>query len=429
MDMNIFRNADDISRRNFVGKLAAGCLGVTAMPMFTSTSQAAQIPINKDAPAKAVIYLYMAGGMSHIDSFDVKPDNSKVRGDAGALKTSADGMRVSKFFPNMAKQMKHVVAVNSLTTTQGAHAEGDYFMHTSYENRGTIVHPYMGSWVNRMAGNTKGTLPPNVMIRPGGTLGAGWMPGKYAALPVDNPKEGVKYSSRHRKVKEEEFDRRISVLDKMNKEFQQTYKQRSIREYSDIYQDAIKLMSSKDLDAFDVNQEKDQYKKAYGESNFGLGCLLARRLVQKGVRWVEVNLGGWDHHDDIYGRFTDNSRTLDQAMAALINDLKQQGMLDSTMVVLATEFGRTPIINVNKGRDHFPKAFTCLLAGGGVKGGQAYGKTDKDGINIAENKVKIPDFNATIAHAMGLPIDHKLHSATGRPFTVAGKGKPITSIF
>ena len=429
MDMNIFKNADDISRRNFVGKLAAGCLGVTAMPMLTSTSQAAQVPINKDAPAKAVIYLYMSGGLSHIDSFDVKPENSKVRGDAGSLKTSADGMRVSKFFPNMAKQMKHVCAVNSLTTTQGAHAEGTYYMHTSYENRGTIVHPYLGSWVNRMAGNVSGTLPANVMIRPGGTLGAGWMPGKYAALPVDNPKEGVKYSKRHRKVKEEEFDRRISVLDKMNKEFQQTYKQRSIREYSDIYQDAVKLMSSKDLDAFDVNQEKDSYKKAYGESSFGLGCLLARRLVQKGVRWVEVNLGGWDHHDDIYGRFNDNSRTLDQAMAALINDLKQQGMLDSTLVVLATEFGRTPFINVNKGRDHFPKAFTCLLAGGGVKGGQAYGKTDKDGINIAENKVKIPDFNATIAHALGLPIDHKLHSATGRPFTVADKGKPITSIF
>ena len=429
MDINILKNADDISRRNFVGKLAAGCLGVSALPMLSSTSHAAQIPIRKDAPAKAVIYLYMSGGMSHIDSFDVKPENSKVRGDAGALKTSADGMRVSKFFPNMAKQMKHVCAVNSVTTTQGAHDQGRYFMHTSYESRGTIVHPYLGSWVNRMAGNVHGTLPANVMIRPGGTLGAGWMPGKYAALPVDNPKEGVKYSKRHRKVKEEEFNRRITVLDKMNREFQQTYKQRSIREYSDIYKDAVKLMSSKDLDAFDVNQEKDQYKKAYGENNFGLGCLLARRLVQKGVRWVEVNLGGWDHHDNIYGRFTDNSRTLDQAMAALINDLKQQGMLESTMVVLATEFGRTPIINVNKGRDHFPKAFTCLLAGGGVKGGQAYGKTDKDGINVAENKVKVPDFNATIAHAMGLPTDLKLHSPTGRPFTVAGKGKPITSIF
>ncbi len=430
MDINLFKNADDISRRNFVGKLAAGCLGVSTLPMMTSTANAqSYVPLRKDAKAKAVIYLYMSGGMSHIDSFDVKPDNGKVRGESSAIKTNADGVRVSKFFPNMAKQMKHVVAVNSVTTTQGAHDQGRYFMHTSYQPRGTIVHPYFGSWVNRLAGNVHGTLPANVMIRPGGTLGAGWMAGKHAALPVDNPREGVKYSKRHRTVKEDQFDKRITVLDKMNREFQQTYKQRSVREYSDIYKDAVKLMSSKDLDAFDISKENDSHKKAYGDSNFGQGCLLARRLVQKGVRWVEVNLGGWDHHDNLYGRFTDNSRTLDQAMAALLADLKQQGMLDSTMVVLATEFGRTPFINVNKGRDHFPRAFSCLLAGGGVKGGQTYGKTDKDGVGIVENKVKVPDFNATIAYAMGLPTDLKLHSPSGRPFQIADKGKPITSIF
>lgn len=430
MDKNTFLKADEISRRSFINKLAAGCLGVTTIPqLMTSNAHAESFAINKEAPAKAVIYLYMSGGLSHVDSFDVKPENSKVRGEASALKTNADGLRVSKFFPNMAKQMKHVAAINSLTTTQGAHDQGSYYMHTSYESRGTIVHPYLGSWVNRMAGNVHGTLPANVMIRPGGTLGAGWMPGKFAALPVDNPKDGVKYSSRHRRVSAEQFDRRITVLDKMNREFQQTYKQTSVREYSDIYKDAIELMSSKDLEAFDVNKESDKDKKAYGTSSFGLGCLLARRLVQKGVRWVEVNLGGWDHHDNIYGRFQDNSSTLDQAMAALINDLNEKGMLKSTLVVLATEFGRTPMINVNKGRDHYPKAFTGLLAGGGVKGGQAYGKTDKDGMNVVENKVKIPDFNATIAHALGLPLEQKIFSATGRPFTVAHKGKPITAIF
>ena len=200
MDKNTFLKADEISRRSFINKLAAGCLGVTTIPqLMTSNAHAESFAINKEAPAKAVIYLYMSGGLSHVDSFDVKPENSKVRGEASALKTNADGLRVSKFFPNMAKQMKHVAAINSLTTTQGAHDQGSYYMHTSYESRGTIVHPYLGSWVNRMAGNVHGTLPANVMIRPGGTLGAGWMPGKFAALPVDNPKDGVKYSSRHRK--------------------------------------------------------------------------------------------------------------------------------------------------------------------------------------------------------------------------------------
>ncbi|MCM8532291.1 MAG: DUF1501 domain-containing protein [Lentisphaeraceae bacterium] len=430
MNKSIFNKADQFSRRRFVSNIAAGCLGLSySSGLLSSTAQAQTVTLRKGAKAKSVIYLYMNGGMSHIDSFDVKPENNKVKGEASAIKTNADGMRVSKFFPNMAKQMNHVAAINSLTSTQGAHPQGNYFMHTSYESRGTIAHPHMGSWVNHLAGNVHGTLPANIKIRPGKTLGAGWMAGKYAALPIDNPNDGVKYSSRHRRVSENQFNGRLNVLDKMNHEFQQKYKQKSVREYSDIYKDAVKLMSSKDLDAFDISNEKSKDAQAYGNNSFGQGCLLARRLVQKGVRWVEVNLGGWDHHDNIYEGFTENAKTLDQAMAALLNDLNQKGMLESTMVVLATEFGRGPIINQRAGRDHYPKAFTCLLAGGGIKGGQAVGKTDKDGMNVIGNKVKVQDFNATIAHGLGLPLAHKLTSPTGRPFTIADRGKPITSLF
>jgi uncharacterized protein (DUF1501 family) len=147
------------------------------------------------------------------------------------------------------------------------------------------------------------------------------------------------------------------------------------------------------------------------------------------VRFVEVKLGGWDMHTGVADGMKDNAQILDEAMAALIKDLDRKGMLDTTMVVLATEFGRSPKININSGRDHYPKAFSCLLAGGGVKGGQAYGKTDKTGENIIENKVKPSKLNATIAHALGLPIDKVYHSPNGRPFKVADKGKPILEIF
>ncbi|MCM8533420.1 MAG: DUF1501 domain-containing protein [Lentisphaeraceae bacterium] len=422
---NLLNKSDELTRRTFMQHSAASLLGVTA----TTNLLNAASPNSKGGTAKSVIYLYMSGGVSHLDSFDIKPENSKVRGEASALKTNADGVRVSKFFPNMAKQMNKVAVINSMTTTQGAHAEGEYFMRTGYANRGTIQHPELGAWFSRLLGNNGGTLPANVKIKSSGTLGAGYMPGKYGALPVNNPKEGVRYSVRHKKVSPDMFDKRIDILQKINRDFQQTYRQKDVQSYTDTYNDAIKLMKSKDLDAFDISKEKKNILANYGDNRFGQGCVLARRLVERGVRFVDVHLGGWDHHDDIYNRFQSNAATLDKAMAALIADLSSRGLLDSTLVVLATEFGRTPIINVNRGRDHFPKAYSCLLAGGGIKGGITYGKTDKDGTNIIENKVKVPDFNATIAHAAGIRLDQVITSASGRPFTVADKGKPITALF
>jgi uncharacterized protein (DUF1501 family) len=166
----------------------------------------------------------------------------------------------------------------------------------------------------------------------------------------------------------------------------------------------------------------------YGNDSFGQGCLLARRLVEHGVRFVEVNLGGWDMHQDIYTRLPEKLSTLDQGLGALLGDLDGRGLLEDTLVVLTSEFGRTPKINQNSGRDHYPKAFSSVLWGGGVNGGQVYGKTDK-GIEVTENKVTVPDFNATIAYALGLPLDTVLYSPSKRPFTVADKGQPVTALF
>ena len=423
--MKILNKASDLTRRSFVTRAASGLLGVNYISNFAS----AQTALTPKGKAKSVIYLYMSGGMSHLDTFDIKPENSEVRGDAGELKTNVSGMRVSKFFPNVAKQMDKVAIVNSLTTTQGAHEEGRYVMHTSYEKRGTVQHPEMGAWVSKLGGTLSKTLPSFVKVGGGGrSLGGGFFEPSYAALPVGDPKAGLQYSKRHKTVNETVFNDRLAMLKEINGEFKQKFKQKSVESYNAMYRDAVKLMTSEDLKAFDISQENPKNAERYGKNNFGQGVLLARRLVEKGVRFVEVNLGGWDNHNNIYDGFDGRAGTLDTALGALLADLKESGLIDTTLVVLATEFGRTPDINQNAGRDHFPKAFSGLLAGGGMKGGQVYGKTDAEGKNVVENKVKVQDFNATIAAALGLPTDKVLMSPSGRPFQIAHRGKPITSL-
>lgn len=202
------------------------------------------------------------------------------------------------------------------------------------------------------------------------------------------------------------------------------YDTRNVKACADSYDDAARLMRSEDLSAFDLTQEPDELRKAYGKDTFGQGCLLARRLVEHGVRFVEVSLGSWDTH---VANFINTPRlcdTLDTALAALVGDLERRGLLASTMVVVTSEFGRTPKINSNQGRDHYP-IFSTVMMGGGMK----YGKTTEDGSGIAEDKVGVPEFNATIGCALGLPLDQVIYSTSKRPFTVADKGQPLLQLF
>jgi uncharacterized protein (DUF1501 family) len=198
-----------------------------------------------------------------------------------------------------------------------------------------------------------------------------------------------------------------------------------------MYDEAVTLMKSKDLSVFDLTQESDEVRDRYGRDSFGQACLLARRLTDAGVRFVEIDNGGWDTHGDNFARVKEKGAVLDQALASLLDDLASSGKLDETLVVVATEFGRTPKIQVERdnGRNHYPQAFTCLLAGGGIKGGIKYGKTDDEGREVVKDMVPVPDFNATIATAMGLPLDKKTMSPSMRPFTVADKGKPVMDLF
>jgi hypothetical protein len=426
---------DQLSRRQFAARTASTLLGVGLLPsVFTNKANAAPFEGafkgKQVATAKNVIYLYMSGGQTHLDTWDVK-EGVETAGPTKPIKTSADGVRISEYLPLTAQQMHHVTVVNSLTSTQGAHEQGNYMMHTSYTLRGTIRHPAMGSWLTAFQPATgNSTLPKSVFIgNDSRHPGAGFLAASYNPLFVNNPENGIKNVRVQKGLSEDRFAARMSLADELDKDFRNTFPHRNVKAYADMYDHAMTMMKSEDLKAFDLTEENEETRKSYGAEPFGQGCLLARRLVERGVRFVEVSLGGWDTHNANFVRVPELCDVLDKALASLLSDLNSRGLLEETLVVVTSEFGRTPDINVNVGRDHYPKAFSGIMAGGGVKGGYVYGKTDKEGREVIENKVEIPQFNATIAYALGLPLDQVVYSPSKRPFTIADKGQPLVDIF
>lgn len=429
MSADPFLNSDEPSRRAFLSHAARTLLGVHLVPMFGPSLSAAPVA---EAKAKHVIYLFMAGGMSHVDTFDPKPKKKKIMGKTEVIATKADGIQVGHYLPKTAEVMDKVCVINSMNSTQGAHEQGSYIMHTSYGMRGTIQHPSLGSWVLKLGGRIHPELPGFVAIDSSPDhVGGGFFGAKYSAAPIGNATDGLKDSRRHGSVSNDDFQRRLSLADKLNRNFHEKYPNTDVKAYEELYREAVSLMKSKDLEAFDIRRESEATRQLYGESRFAQGCLLARRLVEKGVRFVEVQLGGWDTHYDNFTGVAGRCHEFDQAYAALIKDLEARGKLAETLVVVATEFGRTPELNEqdNAGRDHHPSAFTCLLAGGGVKGGYRHGETDSTGSSVRKDMVSIQDFNATIAHGLGLPVEKTLYSSTRRPFQIADQGKPVTSVF
>lgn len=416
---------DDLDRRAFLRGSAAGLLGVGLAPD-------ALLPHpSRVGTARRVIYLYMSGGMSHLDTFDPK-SGAEVMGPTEAIPTRADDVSIGAHFRNLAPLMDRVAVVSSMWSNQGAHVQGRYFMHTSYTMRGTIRHPSLGGWLSQLDGADNPTLPPHVAVG-GDVYGAsgGFLESRHYPLPIGDPGDGLRNAHLPEIVSEERFHLRMERLAAMNAAFEDRYGgQKLVRSYAEAYDQAVELMRSDDLAAFDVSAEPESIREAYGNDRFGQGVLLARRLCERGVRFVEVTDGGWDTHVENFDAMDEKLPTLDRTLAALIADLEARGMLEDTLVVLATEFGRTPeIVAGRNGRNHHPKAFSCLLAGGGIRGGQRYGRTDERGEEVVERKVTVPDFNATIAHALGLDVDAIHQSPSGRPFQVADKGRPIAELF
>jgi hypothetical protein len=427
--MNPFLHSDPLSRRSFAERIALASFGVTLMPFGLRAGEGDKINGDvKSLPgfgkAKNVIWLQMIGGMSHIDTLDPKSGASK--GPKAPIKTKAD-FQLGGYLPKLADQADKIALIRSMSSKTGVHASGQYLMRTAYEQRGTVKHPTVGAWAQNLLGPSHKTLPSSVCVNRGPDHGNGFFSSAYSPLPIHDPDAGLQYARGD--ASSELMQKRLALLNKLDGSFRGKFEDMNLKSYTDFYDTTLSLLTSSDLKAFSLASESESIRSRYGKNKFGQGCLLARRLIQHGVRSVEVAFGSWDMHNEIDKAMDDKGTELDTGLSALIQDLEANGMLSSTIIVLCSEFGRTPKINSRNGRDHYPKVFSTLLAGGGIKGGTVYGSSDKEGREVADKQATIQDFHSTIGHALGMDVDQVVMSPSGRPFTVGDKGKIITEMF
>ena len=418
--------ANGLSRRALIRRVASTALGVHVYDAFGTIRHG--LAAGSVGPDVNVIFLQMRGAMSHLDTFDPKPGREE-QGKTKPIKTQTAGVQFGEHLPKLAGLSERLAVLRGMTTETGAHEQATYLMRTSYSALNSIVHPSMGAWTLHAKGKKAKDLPGFVLVGNGNEHpGAGFLDPSYTPVPVADPTRGLENTTQPAYLSDAQFKRRLSLADQIDKKFRATHAGPQVAAYDQMYKDATRLLGSTDLAAFDLAQEPDKVRARYGESKFGQGCMLARRLVESGVRCVEVELGGWDMHRDIFDDLPAKVGELDAGMSALLTDLSDRGLLASTLVVLATEFGRTPEINQNAGRDHHPAVFSCVLAGAGVKGGTVFGASDERGFHPDDGAVTVADFNTTIAHAAGLPYTKEFSAPNGRPFKIGGGGDPIRAV-
>ncbi len=429
--MNSDSLRDPIARRTFVERCARYAFGLSIRPGFVGRTladdkAAAAASVTRGTgfgKAKRVIFLELQGGLSHIDSFDPKTGDAK--GPGNPIPTKA-GSQFTEYLPQTAQIADKITVIRSMTAKVGVHANAQYLMRTGFEKRGTIVHPALGAWAQHYLGASHKTLPSSVCVNRAANHGNGYFPASFSPLPILDPDQGLANSTAQ--VSEDMQTKRLGLLEKLDATFGRTMTDENVRAYGDFYDTTLQLMKSTDLKAFDLTAEPAEMRDKYGRNKFGQGCLLARRLVESGVRFVEVQSGGWDMHKQLADSMEDRGGEFDRTFAALISDLDSRGLLDSTIVAVTTEFGRKPSFD-GSGRGHHPLAFSTVLAGGGVRRGYVHGASDAKGYEPAEDGVTVGAFHATIAWAAGLPIEKEAMTPSGRPMTVGNKGKPVMGVF
>jgi uncharacterized protein (DUF1501 family) len=423
--MNVFNADDRIARRGLLGTAARAAFGLSVLEGLSGRFASAQPPA---AGGTNVITLMMRGAMSHLDTFDPKPGREE-QGETKSIATAIPGVRFGEHLPRLAGLADRLAVVRSLTTETGAHEQGTYLMRTSYPQLASVVHPAFGSWAVHVLGKRSRDLPGYVLVGNGNEHpGCGFLDPAVTPVPLADPERGLENVTRPAYLSQANFERRLALADRLDRDFRTRYAGRQIAAYDQMVADAVRLMGSGDLAAFDIAREDEATRERYGRSRLGQGCLLARRLVEGGVRCVEVEMNGWDMHRDLWDELPEKAGELDAALAALVEDLEARGLLASTLVVLATEFGRTPKINENAGRDHHPGVFSCVLAGAGVKRGVVHGASDAGGRSPDRDAVSVGDFNATVAAACGLPWDREFVAPNGRPFKIGNEGRPIAAV-
>jgi len=413
-----------LQRRDFLKAIpaAAAAAGVLSWSDLMSVRAA---DLRKSG--KACILLWMQGAPSQFETFDPKPGHANG-GETKAIKTSVNGIEISENLPQVAEAMGDLCVIRSMNSREGQHPRATYLMHTGYLPSAAVKYPTLGSIVAKELGNPASDLPSFVRI--GNSRfsdGAGLLGVDYDPLVMPaagRPPENTSLAS-----PEPRFQRRLGLLEQMQTDYANHGGKQAVSDHQKVYAQAAKLVLSPKMQRFDISQEPQAAKDAYGSSPFGQGCLLARRLIETGVTFVEVSLGNWDTHQDNFNRTRTLCEQLDQPYAALLADLKQRGMLDSTLVVWMGEFGRTPRINPNTGRDHYPRAFSAVLAGGGVKGGQVIGATDAGGDNVQGKPVGVNDMLRTICHSLGIDAKKENMSSVGRPIKIVDGGEVVSQVF
>jgi len=399
---------------------------------------------------KSCILLWMAGGPSHIDTFDPKPEApADIRGEFSAIETSISGIRISEHFPRFAKLMQHAAILRGMSTLESDHKLATYNLHTGYRNRGGVVaYPSLGAIVANELGKHDVALPNFVTIGHGPTeaLSAGFLGPDNQPLAVNDPIRGLDFDAPTAAPKQ--FDRQIALLDEFEDSFRDIYHSAAGEAHRSSIDRAVRLMNAQQKQAFDLSREPQNIRDMYGPrsrvavrpiggkmagageraGSFGQGCLMARRLVEAGVPFVEVTMGdgvGWDTHRDNFPRTRALSLECDIAMSALVTDLKERGLLDTTLVVWTGEFGRTPQCT-GGGRNHWSRAWSSVMIGGGIKGGQIVGRTDRDGAEVVDRPISVPDFLATICTILGIDYKRKNHPpGINRPIPIVDTSKPV----
>lgn len=447
------RESAKLSRREALQLSAAGVVGYSLSGWLGNLAQA---QATNPQRRRACILLWMNGGPSQMDTFDLKPGHANG-GPYQEIATNVPGIRISEHLPRLSRHMDKMALVRAMSTREGDHGRGTFYLRSGYLPQGPIQYPTLGSLVSKEIGTTDLPLPNFVSIAPyrlfnPAAFSSGFLGPQYAPLMVGevtnfafNPQQAPAYDenlrvqdmAHYEGVSRPQFDARVDLLQDMERDFAQRHQTVAARSHETAYDRAVRLMRTTARTAFNISEEPDRLRDAYGRNLFGQGCLLARRLVERGVPFVEVTLGpmpgspiGWDTHGQNFQNVQRLSEVLDPAWATLMEDLNTRGLLDTTTIVWMGEFGRTPRINQGQGRDHYPNAWTTVLAGGGIRGGQAFGRTSADGTTVEDPRpIGVPDFLATVFSALGVDPTNANMSNVGRPIPITDRtAQPIREL-
>ncbi len=413
-----------LHRRRFLGLSLAGLIGATVAPVVAPFVVRAGDPaggLGQGGTARRIVMIFLHGGASQIDTFDPKPE-SRNGGEFKAIETKIRGARFSEHLPGLARRAGDLAVVRSVTSREGNHVRARYLMHAGYAPAGGVAHPGLGSFVSRAY--EPDAMPGYVAI--GGPGHApGYLGAAHAAFTVVDPTREVRNLRPAGGIELDRVDRRLEAWSALESRFAARNPGPQVAGQRAVGERAALMMRAPEAAAFDLGKEDAATRARYGEDPFGAGCLMARRLLEVGVPFVEVSLRGWDTHQDNWNRVRELSGPLDRGVSALLDDLRASGLLDETLVVIMGDFGRTPRINGRGGRDHYPKVSSVVMAGGGVPGGQVVGATDPDGEEVSERPVGVADLFATMAHLVGIPGDETHLTPQGRPITTVDEAGAV----